>query len=62
MTEIIIIGDPHDRALERLIRDILAKTYRIVYIRENTLNEAGAGYELVCFDCRHPNSSVYPRR
>ncbi|HBI52253.1 MAG TPA: hypothetical protein DDX72_05675 [Ruminococcaceae bacterium] len=54
MTEIIIIGDPHDRALEMLIRDILAKTYRIVYIRENMLNESGAGYELVCFDCRSP--------
>lgn len=54
MTEIIIIGDPRDRALESLIREILSKTYRIVYIKDNALTESGSGYELICFDCRSP--------
>ena len=50
MTEIIIIGDPRDRALESLIVNVLAKTYRVVYIKENPISDTGTGYELVCFD------------
>lgn len=54
MTEIIIIGDPRDRTLESLIVNVLAKTYRVVYIKENRISDTGTGYELVCFDCRSP--------
>lgn len=54
MTEIIIIGDPRDCALETLVKDVLAKTYRVVYIKDNTLSVFGSGYELVFFDCRSP--------
>ena len=54
MTEIIIIGDPRDRALETLIVNVLAKTYRILYIKGNRISGFGTGYELICFDSRSP--------
>lgn len=54
MTEIIVIGDERDTALERLIRNTLSKTYRILYIKGNELSVSGAGYEITVFDCTHP--------
>ena len=54
MTEIIIIGDGNDTALEKLIKSTLSATYRVVYIKEHTMTDIGSGYELVCFDSRRP--------
>ncbi len=54
MTEIVIIGDGKDTALEKLIKNTLSKTYRVIYIKEHTLTDTGSGYELICFDCARP--------
>ncbi len=54
MTEIIIVGEGNDTALERLIKSTLSATYRVVYIKDNTMTDRGSGYELVCFDSRRP--------
>lgn len=54
MTQIVIIGEENDTALEKLIREELSKTYRIIYIKDREITEAGAGYELVCFDSPRP--------
>ena len=54
MTPIFIIGNGSDRALERLIRGCLSRTYNVTYIRGNVYSVQGGGYELVCFDCEAP--------
>lgn len=54
MTEIIIIGSERDCALERLIKDTLSETYRIVYIKGSSFRGLGKGYELIFFDCVSP--------
>lgn len=54
MTEIIIIGSENDHALEKLIKNTLSMTYRIIYVKENDFYVSGHGYELICFDSSHP--------
>ncbi|MBQ9384588.1 MAG: hypothetical protein IJT87_10170 [Ruminiclostridium sp.] len=54
MTEIVIIGDSRDTALEKLIKTTLSKTYRVIYIKEQSLTDTGSGYELIFFDCARP--------
>ena len=54
MTEIIVIGDGHDTALERLIKDTLSDTYRVLYIKGNSFSDTGSGYELVVHDSEEP--------
>lgn len=54
MTEIIIIGDEKDHALERLIKSSLSMTYKIIYVKENEFYASGSGYEIICFDCACP--------
>ena len=54
MTEIIVIGNEKDTTLERLIKETLTKTYRVLYIKNNRFTDLGKGYELVVFDSRSP--------
>ncbi|MBP3855029.1 MAG: hypothetical protein IK990_05360 [Ruminiclostridium sp.] len=54
MTEIIVIGDPEDTALEQLIRRELSSTYRVLYIKGSEISAAGTGYELAVIDCCSP--------
>ena len=54
MTEIIVIGDERDTALEKLIKGCLSATYRILYIKGNSFSDTGAGYELVFHDSERP--------
>lgn len=54
MTEIIVIGDEHDTALEKLIKGSLSATYRILYIKGSSFSDTGAGYELVIHDSERP--------
>ncbi|MBR5090985.1 MAG: hypothetical protein IK093_16275 [Ruminiclostridium sp.] len=54
MTEIIIIGDSNDTALERLIKHKLSETYSILYIKGNEITGTGIGYELTVIDSAAP--------
>lgn len=54
MTEIVVIGDEHDTALGRLIKETLSMTYRVLYIKGNCFSDSGSGYELVVHDCPSP--------
>ncbi len=54
MTEILVIGNEHDTAIERLICDRLSLTYRVLYIKGNRFLDTGSGYELIVFDCETP--------
>ena len=54
MTEILVIGNEHDTAIERLICDRLSLTYRVLYIKRNRFLDTGSGYELIVFDSETP--------
>ena len=55
MTVIIIIGSREDDSAEKLITERLSATYRITYIKENSLSVCGSGYEILCFECADPD-------
>ena len=54
MTLIFIIGGREDTAEESLIKNTLSGTYRTVYVKGETLDVRGVGYELVFLDCERP--------
>ena len=50
MTTIFICGNGRDKDFYFLLKDILAKTYRVTYIEKNNLCQWGSGYELIAVD------------
>lgn len=54
MTEIVVIGDVNDTAIENLICSKLAMTYRVLYIKNTRFLDIGSGYELIVFECDKP--------
>lgn len=50
MTTIFICGDSGDKDFYFLLKNILAKTYRVTYIEKNNLCQWGSGYELTAVD------------
>jgi len=50
MTVVYIIGKGKDKGLEELILSQLSKSYQVTYIKNKSLVQAGAGYEIVVAD------------
>ena len=58
MTTVFICGEPDDAALEKLIREKLALSYRVTYVKNGEVWQEGAGYEVVCAElscCKKKN-------
>jgi len=50
MTVVYTIGKDNDKCLEELILSQLSKTYQVTYIKNKSLVQEGAGYEIVVAD------------
>lgn len=50
MTSIFIYGDDKDETFRNLLQNILSETYRITYIKNNSVRQWGKGYELLAMD------------
>ena len=50
MTTIFICGDSGDKDFYFLLKNILANTYRVTYIKKNAACQWGKGYELTAVD------------
>lgn len=50
MTTIFIYGDKTDESFRHLLKTILSVTYRITYIKKNSICQWGSGYELLAAD------------
>ncbi|MCL2754606.1 MAG: hypothetical protein FWD35_02665 [Oscillospiraceae bacterium] len=61
MTTINIIGRESDKALEELILTQLTQTYRVTYVKNKSLVQAGQGYELLIADFTELKSLFVPQ-
>ena len=50
MTSIFIYGNDKDETFRNLLQNILSETYRITYIKNNSVCQWGKGYELLALD------------
>lgn len=50
MTSIFICGEERDESFKHLLKTILSATYRITYIKNNSVCQWGSGYELLAAD------------
>jgi hypothetical protein len=60
MTTVNIIGRESDKALEEIILSQLTKTYRVTYVKNKSVVQAGHGYELVIADFTELKSLYVP--
>ncbi|MCL2036183.1 MAG: hypothetical protein FWG83_02200 [Oscillospiraceae bacterium] len=57
---VCIIGKSTDRVLEEIILSRLSKTYRVTYIKNKSLVQAGKGYEIIVSDFTELKSLYLP--
>lgn len=50
MTAIFILGESKDTDFRRLFKDILSDSYRITFVKDNSVCQWGSGYELFAAD------------
>jgi hypothetical protein len=60
MTVVSVIGKSTDKILEEIILSQLIKTYRVTYIKNKSLVQAGTGYEIVVADTTELKSLYIP--
>jgi len=60
MTVVYVIGKSTDRALEELILSQLTKSYRVTYVKNKSLVQAGQGYEILVADSTEIKSLYIP--
>lgn len=51
MTAIFITGNENDSSFQVLLESVLSETYRITYIKNNSVFQWGKGYEVWVLDC-----------
>jgi hypothetical protein len=60
MTLVYVIGNSTDKALEELILSRLSNSYSVTYIKNKSLVQTGAGYEIVVADFTELKSLYIP--
>ena len=50
MTTIFICGEAEDNGFATLLKNRLSKTYRITYVKNNSVSQWGKGYELLALE------------
>ena len=54
MADIFVTGNSSDREIEGLIKQRLNKSYTISYIKDNSFEKTGKGYNLIVLDSEKP--------
>jgi len=53
LTTVFLTGDSCDSGLESLIKSNLSNTYRVTYIKGNSISRLGKGYDILVLDAPH---------